>query len=58
MLSSIFFSFSDSAGARTQDPYIKSVLLYQLSYRVFAFLQSGCKYNGLFKRTKPISQKN
>ena len=24
----------DPAGIRTQDPYIKSVLLYQLSYRV------------------------
>ncbi len=26
---------SDPAGTRTQDPYIKSVLLYQLSYRIF-----------------------
>lgn len=26
--------FSDPAGARTQDPYIKSVMLYQLSYRI------------------------
>jgi hypothetical protein len=26
--------FSDPAGIRTQDPYIKSVMLYQLSYRV------------------------
>jgi hypothetical protein len=25
---------SDPAEVRTQDPYIKSVLLYQLSYRV------------------------
>ncbi len=24
----------DPAGARTQDPYIKSVLLYQLSYGI------------------------
>ncbi|MEY4886185.1 MAG: hypothetical protein RL151_1494 [Bacteroidota bacterium] len=24
----------DSAGTRTQGPYIKSVLLYQLSYRI------------------------
>ncbi len=31
---SIVVSFSDPAGIRTQDPYIKSVLLYQLSYRV------------------------
>jgi hypothetical protein len=28
-------AFCDSAGIRTQDPYIKSVLLYQLSYRIF-----------------------
>ncbi len=27
-------SFCDPAGIRTQDPYIKSVMLYQLSYRV------------------------
>ena len=27
---------SDPAGIRTQDPYIKSVLLYQLSYEIFA----------------------
>ena len=26
--------FCDPAGARTQDPYIKSVLLYQLSYGI------------------------
>jgi hypothetical protein len=24
----------DPAGTRTQDPYIKSVLLYQLSYQI------------------------
>ena len=27
-------SSGDPAGIRTQDPYIKSVLLYQLSYRI------------------------
>ena len=27
-------AFCDPAGIRTQDPYIKSVLLYQLSYRI------------------------
>ena len=27
-------SKSDSVGTRTQDPYIKSVLLYQLSYEI------------------------
>jgi hypothetical protein len=26
---------SDPAGIRTQDPYIKSVMLYQLSYGIF-----------------------
>jgi hypothetical protein len=28
------FSTSDPAGIRTQDPYIKSVMLYQLSYGI------------------------
>ena len=28
----LFFFFSDPAGARTQDPNIKSVVLYLLSY--------------------------
>jgi hypothetical protein len=27
--------FSDPAGIRTQDPYIKSVMLYLLSYGIF-----------------------
>ena len=27
--------YCDPAGARTQDPDIKSVVLYQLSYRIF-----------------------
>jgi hypothetical protein len=40
----------DPAGARTQDPYIKSVLLYQLSYRV-PFLK-GCKYRIIFYEIK------
>ena len=40
---------SDPAGIRTQDPYIKSVLLYQLSYGIIVFksafpvLESGAK---------------
>ena len=29
----------DPAGIRTQDPYIKSVLLYQLSYGILLFLK-------------------
>ena len=31
------FYQSDPAGIRTQGPYIKSVLLYQLSYRICLF---------------------
>jgi hypothetical protein len=31
------FVQSDPAGIRTQGPYIKSVLLYQLSYRICRF---------------------
>jgi hypothetical protein len=30
----VLFYFGDPAGIRTQDPYIKSVLLYQLSYGI------------------------
>ena len=30
-----FLLLGDPAGARTQDPNIKSVVLYLLSYRVF-----------------------
>ena len=40
--------FSDPAGIRTQDPYIKSVLLYQLSYGIRRFFKSVCKYRNLF----------
>ena len=29
-----FEGFRDPAGIRTQDPYIKSVMLYQLSYGI------------------------
>ena len=32
--SALWCAFSDPAGIRTQDPYIKSVLLYQLSYGI------------------------
>lgn len=36
---------SDLAGIRTQDPIIKSDVLYQLSYQVFqSFPDCGCKY--------------
>ena len=33
------FYQSDFAGIRTQGPYIKSVLLYQLSYEILSFLR-------------------
>ena len=33
----LLFYSCDPAGIRTQDPYIKSVLLYQLSYRIIFF---------------------
>jgi hypothetical protein len=33
----------DPAGIRTQDPYIKSVLLYQLSYGIGAFFEKRGK---------------
>ena len=31
--------FCDPAGIRTQDPYIKSVMLYQLSYEILSILR-------------------
>lgn len=49
-------SLRDPAGARTQDPYIKSVLLYQLSYRVLIF--EGCKYSRRFYRIKCFYNKS
>ncbi|MCW3104379.1 MAG: hypothetical protein JWO09_2819 [Bacteroidetes bacterium] len=36
MLSRLYFC--DPAGIRTQDPYIKSVMLYQLSYGILNLL--------------------
>ena len=33
-----YFVFCDPAGTRTQDPYIKSVMLYQLSYGIIPFI--------------------
>ena len=40
------FNIRDPAGIRTQDPIIKSDVLYQLSYRVNkkSFPECGCKY--------------
>ena len=39
--------FCDPAGTRTQDPYIKSVLLYQLSYGIVPSLKD-CKGTPIF----------
>ncbi len=39
--------FSDPAGIRTQDPYIKSVLLYQLSYGIVVCILDECKFKCL-----------
>jgi hypothetical protein len=46
-----------SAGIRTQDPYIKSVLLYQLSYRTdtFVFTTAVCYRVCGYKSTATIS---
>ena len=34
----IWFGTSDPAEIRTQDPYIKSVMLYQLSYGIIVMI--------------------
>ena len=36
-------AFCDPAGTRTQDPNIKSVVLYQLSYKINLILFKECK---------------
>ena len=38
----------DPAGIRTQDPYIKSVLLYQLSYGIIAFFRKTIQTSFVF----------
>lgn len=45
--------FRDPAGTRTQDPYIKSVLLYQLSYEIYFRFFAGANIGWiiLFART-------
>ena len=56
--------FCDPAGIRTQDPYIKSVLLYQLSYRIGTLHLGRAfpslvvqKYYGLLDYTTPTLKK-
>lgn len=51
--------FSDPAGARTQDPIIKSDVLYLLSYGISLLLyQSECKGNRKYLLSKFIILKN
>ena len=40
------FFLGEPAGTRTQGPYIKSVLLYQLSYEFIPLRKRECKNNG------------
>ncbi len=48
-------TFCDPTGARTQDPNIKSVVLYQLSYRVyFPFLNAGANIRPYYLYFKAI----
>ena len=51
------YKFCDPAGTRTQGPYIKSVLLYQLSYGIipYRFLQRGAKIQSHAFRAKTFS---
>lgn len=44
-----FFVSSDPAGTRTQDPNIKSVMLYRLSYGIInRFRLKWCKYRAIW----------
>ena len=44
-----FGGLCDPAGTRTQDPYIKSVLLYQLSYRIIYVIAMYYRFNRVQK---------
>lgn len=48
----------DPAGARTQDPYIKSVMLYQLSYRIRSVFRKRCTDFEGANVTNPTGPKN
>ena len=54
--------FCDLAGARTQDPHIKSVMLYLLSYQVNLAcpfgVKNGCKSTAFFVTNVTLAQKN
>ena len=52
------FVTCDPAGTRTQDPYIKSVLLYQLSYGIIPFFRDWeCKDRKYIFRSKYFLKK-
>ncbi len=64
MITHVIVLRSDPAGIRTQDPYIKSVLLYQLSYRIDFFnnlavvpVNCGAKVGGSSIRRKYSTKK-
>ncbi len=42
------FLFRDPAGIRTQGPYIKSVVLYQLSYEIILLLKAAANIHIFF----------
>ncbi len=44
-----FGGLCDPAGTRTQDPYIKSVLLYQLSYGILCVIAMCYRFNRVQK---------
>ena len=52
----LIFLFCDPAGARTQDPNIKSVVLYLLSYRVNLSAFCGCKSTAFFDTSAFFNQ--
>jgi len=47
-------AFGDPAGIRTQDPYIKSVLLYQLSYGILPFFEINFVFESDAKVEKKV----
>ena len=52
------FRLCDPAGTRTQDPYIKSVLLYQLSYGIIRFgVKAAAKIEFLIEKQAFVNKK-
>ena len=48
--------FCDPAGARTQDPIIKSDMLYQLSYGIIPFSKGDANIKSICANFKKIEQ--